>query len=349
MLTDRALQIEVLINSPGPHDQVRVREPFLALMARGVDVRLHERPFQFNSCIRPHSLVIWQRPLPENRQRQWEHLQWLRQRGCLLLTEWDDHPDLFPKPVRTKLLEMNWAPLVLCHALHTSSTTLATALESKQPLALVLENTVAEIPALNLDKHKHASLKIFIGNQNRGVEHSALLGDLYEWLKADDHLTLVVVGDQAMASSLPKERVRFYGLLPYQQYRQLLGQCHIALLPLQRSLQNACKTPIKLLECAAESVATVSGPELYEKQSFHGISVHANHLADIIPLARSLAQKQVERVELTKKAYIWANQIGKLEQSLNYRSWLYSQIWKHRHSLDQHVKHRLGLEGSFSG
>ena len=348
MLTDRALRIEVLINSPGPHDQVRVREPFLALKARGVDVRLHERPFRFNSCIRPHSLVIWQRPLPENRQRQWEHLQWLRQRGCLLLTEWDDHPDLFPKPVRTQLLEMNWAPLVLCHALHTSSTTLASALESKQPLALVLENTLAAIPALNLDKHKQTNLQVFIGNQNRGTEHSALLRNLYEWLEADPDLTLVIVGDQALASSLPKERVMFSGLLPYWQYRQLLGQCQIALLPLQRSLQNACKTPIKLLECAAESVATVSGPELYERQSFHGVSIHANRLSDIVPLARSLAQKGAERAELVKKAYLWANQVGTLQQSLDYRYWLYSQIWKHRRALDQHVKYRLGLDGSFS-
>ena len=30
MLTDRPLRIEVLVNSPGPHDQVRISEPFEA-------------------------------------------------------------------------------------------------------------------------------------------------------------------------------------------------------------------------------------------------------------------------------------------------------------------------------
>ena len=70
MLIDRPLRIEVLVNSPGPHDQVRIREPFAALQALGVDCRIHERPFRFNDCIRPHSLVIWQRPLRESQQRQ---------------------------------------------------------------------------------------------------------------------------------------------------------------------------------------------------------------------------------------------------------------------------------------
>ena len=63
MLTDRPLQIEVLVNSPGLYDQVRIREPFAALRKQGVDCRIHERPFRFNDCIRPHSLVIWQGPL----------------------------------------------------------------------------------------------------------------------------------------------------------------------------------------------------------------------------------------------------------------------------------------------
>ena len=115
MLNDRPLQIEVLVNSPGPHDQVRIREPFMALQALGVDCRIHERPFRFNDCIRPYSLVIWQRPLPESQQRQWEHLQWLRQRGCLLLTEWDDHPELLPASVRQQLADQAMAPPRLCH------------------------------------------------------------------------------------------------------------------------------------------------------------------------------------------------------------------------------------------
>ena len=39
MLTDRPLQIEVLVNSPGL-TIVRIREPFAALQALGVDCRI---------------------------------------------------------------------------------------------------------------------------------------------------------------------------------------------------------------------------------------------------------------------------------------------------------------------
>ena len=146
--------IKVLINSPGPHDQVRVRQPFLALQALGIDCRIHERPFLFNSCIRPNSLVIWQRPLPNRWRRQVEHLQWLRQRGCLLLTEWDDHPALFLSNIQHKLNLCRMAPLVACHAIHGSSVTLASALRPLNPLTVCFENGVDSVKTLNEEKHR---------------------------------------------------------------------------------------------------------------------------------------------------------------------------------------------------
>ena len=341
MLTDRPLQLEVLVNSPGPHDQVRVRDPFLALQRLGVDCRIHERPFRFNSCIRPHSLVIWQRPLPESRQRQWEHLQWLRQRGCLLLTEWDDHPDLFPEPVRRKLQAMQWAPLELCHGLHSSSPALVTALRRLQPLGLVLDNLVADPPPLARPKHRHQPVRVLIANQNRRAEHHSLVQQLRVWLEQSTEVQLVVIGDQELCRALPPGRVEAHPLLNYQAYRAVLASCQIALLPLLASAENDCKTPIKLLECAAESVATVSGPGLYERWASPGCSWVVTALEEVVPAAMVLACDVQRRLTLVEQAHQWVCSQWSLEGGLPWRHWLYQQLWKRRSQLDQRLVERL--------
>ena len=342
----RPLKIEVLINSPGPHDQVRVRDPFLALQRLGVDCRIHERPFRFNSCIRPHSLVIWQRPMPESRQRQWEHLQWLRERGCLLLTEWDDHPRLFPQKVQWELARVQLAPLELCHGIHTSSSQLAALLTPVNPVALVLDNTVASIPPLNLSKHStEGPLRVFIGNQNREQEHQQLIEPLREWLGEDPNVQLVIVGNRGLTRSLSADRLEIHPLLPYASYRQLLQNCHIALLPLGLNGANRCKTAIKWLECAAESVAVVAGPELYQRALGIESQGLVNQLDQITPKAREFARDKQKRLNEISKAHNWVSSQGQLKNQLIWRFNYYKKLWERREVVDQKLTKRLNKLG----
>ena len=341
MLTDRPLRIEVLVNSPGPHDQVRIREPFTALQDLGVDCRIHERPFRFNDCIRPHSLVIWQRPLPQSRLQQWEHLQWLRERGCLLLTEWDDHPELFPAGPRQRLIDQDLAPLRLCHGLHTSSTNLANALRGLNPLTLVLENAIERIPELQMTKHNTGTLRVLIANQNRKADQRRMLGGLKRWLTEDPHLQLIILADRELALSLPKERIHFADLLTYKNYRKIMRECQLALLPLSRSVAHACKTPIKLMECAAESVATVSGPELYGAQAIRGLSVLAESPEQVVDRARILAKDRKTRQILVARAHKWVRNEMALQDHLPQRLWLYQMLWQKRQAIDLRAKQRF--------
>jgi hypothetical protein len=341
MLTDRPLQIEVLVNSPGPHDQVRIREPFGALQQLGVDCRIHERPFRFSSCIRPHSLVIWQRPLPESRQRQWEHLQWLRERGCLLFTEWDDHPDLFPALIRAPLEAMALAPLDLCHGLHTSSARLAQELGATQPLGLVLENQVASIPPLDLGKHQRAPLRVLVANQNRGAEHQTISPALVDWARACQQLQVVVLADRQLAQQIPAAQLEFHPLLDYAQYRAVLRSCQIALLPLAPGVANGCKTPIKLLECGAESVAVVCGPELYGRFAPPGVAAVAPNLEAVVAMARGLAGDLQQRLRQVRQAHAWVTDQWQLAPAISMRLWLYQQVWRRRKQLDQRLVERI--------
>lgn len=341
MLTDRPFRIDVLVNSPGPHDQVRIREPFLALQTLGVDCRIHERPFRFNDCIRPHSLVIWQRPLPESLQRQWEHLQWLRKRGCLLFTEWDDHPELFPSYIQQKLKEQDMAALRLCHGIHTSSTKLADALRSLNPLTLVIENAIAHIPALQMAKHRARPLRVLIANQNRGADQHQMLSGLKRWLAEDPQIELVILADRHLASSLPQERVHFAQLLSYRRYRQLMRQCQLALLPLSKSLGHACKTPIKLMECAAESVATVSGPELYGPMAIRGLTVRAESPDQVVEQAQKLVNDRTAQEALVVRAHTWVSNEMAMQVQLPQRLWLYRKVWEKRLMIDRLTQQRF--------
>jgi len=344
MLAERPLRLEVLVNSPGPHDQVRIRDPFKALQKLGVDCRIHERPFRFNSCIRPHSLVIWQRPLPESRQRQWEHLQWLRQRGCLLLTEWDDHPALFPTAIQAPLRAMAMAPLELCHGLHTSTARLAEALRPLQPLGLVLENSISELPPMDLAKHNTQPLRLLVANQNRSREHLAISQALAQWSDAEPSLQLVVIGDANLAQRLPNNQLDFHPTLPYSTYRDVLASCQIALLPLEASEANACKTPIKLMECAAASVATVCGPELYSRWAPTGTSQLIEDINQLVPAAQTLYTDLAARRRQVERAYDWVSWQWRLDAQLPWRLWMYQELWRRRQAVDARLVERLNCD-----
>lgn len=346
MMEDRPLRIEVLVNSPGPHDAVRIRQPFRALQKAGMDCRIHERPFRFNHCIRPHSLVIWQRPLPGGWKQQMEHLQWLRERGCLLLCEWDDHPELFPPQIRRQLENMAMAPLVGCHAVHSSSATLANALRQWNPLTLVFDNGVDSPPPIKLNKHFNTDLRVFIGNQNRHEEHQALLQALKAWAREEQRLTLVVVGDTQLSAALKGCcRCEDHPLLAYEDYRQLLSSCQIALLPLNPGLPQRCKTVIKWAEAAAESVAVVAGPELYtsvaKNQQGESTCQIATNASEIVAMARTLANQDQTRIKQVVAAHRWVQRDWNLEQMLGTRLALYQQLWHRRRQVDQRLSQRL--------
>ena len=340
----------MLLNSPGPHDHVRIRQPYAALQQLGLDCRIHERPFLFSQCIRPESLVIWQRPLPESRQRMWEHLQWLRERQCLLLVDWDDHPDLFPPTIQRALQDMAMAPLTFCHGILTSSPWLSTALRAYNPLSLCLDNGITSPAALNLNKHKRSSsatqpMRVLIGNQNRHEEHQALLEPLLCWLQDDEAVQLVIVGDQGLAKKLPPHRVERHGLLSYASFRQLMRSCSLALLPLSERTANRCKTVIKWQECAAESVAVIGGPELYALTLPDGVGTWARSLAEIVPLARALKRDLLRRCQQVEAAHRALANGWRLEDQSRWHQWVLEQLWRRRRWLDAATEERIRRGG----
>jgi len=175
---------------------------------------------------------------------------------------------------------------------------------------------------------------------NRLEEHRQLLPYLQQWLEQDPLPTLVCAGPTGLEGQLPAGRLEQHPLLPYDSYRQLLASCQLALLPLQWGTPQACKTPIKWLEAAAESTAVVAGPELYGPwlaEERHG--VWAANPAQLVAAARQLASDPQRRQQLVSAAHQAAQAHG-LALQLPWRSELYRHLWRLRQRLDQQLVQR---------
>ena len=327
----------MLVNSPGPHDRVRVTEPFALLKSWGIDIRVHQAPFHLPTTIRPHSLVIWQRPLPDSEQQQIDVVRWIRDQGCILITEWDDHIDLFPKQIQKQLRATNGAALKYCHLIQTSSIKLQVKLKTFNMNSVVLENSTGLIPQLNLNKHEREyNPRIFIGNLNRHKEHKELIQGLNAWCRRDQSLRLVVIQDRALAMALPDTQIEFHTLSAYEKYRSLLRGCHMALLPLSKSDANECKTPIKWIEAAAESVLCIGGPELYSSSfsaNERGILVEEGH--SIALVAEHIWEDRETRCRMVSTAHEWVRKHHNLTLACLHRLWMYKHLWRLRAKIDK--------------
>jgi len=208
---------------------------------------------------------------------------------------------------------------------------------------MAFDKALAQVPAANLNKHQHPGIRVLIGNQKRHSEHASLIKPLTQWIQQEPQLQLVVVGDNALAQRLPTANVEHHPMLPYQSYRQVLSTCHIALLPLANTLANCCKTPIKLLEAAAESVVTVSGPGLYPQWSPRDCTLAAPHLDAVVPLAARLAANVSQRRQMVQRAHQWAQEHWSLSRHTPYRLWMYQQLWQKRHCIDGLTVRRLAM------
>ena len=309
----------------------------------GTDIRIHTRPFHLPSTVRPRSVVIWQRPLPESWQQQVDTIRWIRDQGSILITEWDDHPNLFPVNVRNKLRETNQAALRCCHLIQTSNTKLGRILKEYNPCQVTIENTTGILPRLDLKKHsEEKGPRVFIGNQNRKSEHEDLIEGLISWCRRNKSLRIVVIQDKNLANRLPKEQVEFYPTCDYMKYRDILRKCNIAMMPLKQSEANTCKTPIKWIEAAAESVICIGGPELYQSAfSANEKGILVSEPYKIPEVAEQIWLHAKERKEIVKAAHQYVLEHHRLEYGCIHRLWIYKKIWQKRVQIDTKLINRL--------
>ena len=332
--------IEVVVNSPGPWSTVRVEQPYCAMQRQGWDVRFVATPFDPQTQIRPGALVVWQRPLPVSVAAWRKTIDQLRGLNCLVLVEWDDHPDLFPPSILAKCRAVDFIHLRYVHGLQTSNSRLAEKLRIWHPHVFVLENAIDSVPPLRSDLHTDQS-RLFLGNFNRECEQRQLAKTLANWLNEPNGPVLVTVGKSGLEGIISTNRIEAHQPLPYSVYRKLLSSCQVALLPLQLGEPQACKTPIKWIEAAAESVAVIGGPELYAPWFENGrFGLWAKTLDSIVPLARTLLSHPEKRLAMIHRAHERAYEF-QLEKILPWRFSLYQHLFRMQGILDRSLSERF--------
>ena len=97
---------------------------------------------------------------------------------------------------------------------------------------------------------------------------------------------------------------------------------------------------IKWVECAAESVVCLAGPELYRDFIDSQNGVWVNSIAEMIPAAEALLHNPERRLALAHNAHHQVRQRWALRQLLPQRLWLYEQLWQKREAIDRALLQR---------
>ena len=202
---------------------------------------------------------IWQRRL-----YSYEAMVLLQRRllaaKTLTIQEWDDDPLHWEAHFR----QSRFAELRSAHAIQTSTPKLAEYLRQYNPEVRVFPNCIAELPPLCEPDPQAAAVTLFFGAINREQDWQPIMPVLNEILQAaDKSIRCVVVHDQQFFAALRTEHKHFVPFCAFSEYRRLLQQSDIALLPLLPGRFNQMKSDLKFVECAAFGAAVLASPTVY--------------------------------------------------------------------------------------
>ena len=191
----------------------------------------------------------------------------LREKGYLIVGEFDDDPAHFADLERTDFLALRG-----CHCLQTSTEVMAESLRPYNPHLMVFPNQVAALPpARPTHRSDLGPVTIFFGALNREADWSPILPVLNRVLAAHgDRARVQVVYDRAFFDALTTPHKAFEPLCPYDRYKALLQQADIALLPLEPTPFNRHKSDLKFIECAAQGAVALASPTVYDRTIRHG-------------------------------------------------------------------------------
>ncbi len=231
-------------------------------------------PFAMLGTIPGVKCTAWPNALPETSRPE----IWIQQRerdfdmdrqqtlfglASIIIAEVDDLPEA---------IGMDPMALRAVHAIQCSTEALADVCRQYNPNVMVFENQIAELPPLDRVKKlpQDDTVRIFFGAQNRQADWAQIMPALNRVLADHPGILVCVVHDRefydALVTGPNDSHKEFHPFCEYAEYRRLLGRCDIALLPLEDTPFNRCKSDIKFLECAAEGVAVLASPHVYSRK-----------------------------------------------------------------------------------
>lgn len=255
----------------------------------------------------------------------------LRQ-GWLVVTEYDDHPELVGKVLKWPPERHRWTHIKGAHAVQTSTEKLAAVFRDHNPDVMAFPNTAFGVTPPSA--RAPGPLRIFYGALNRGEFGAAVARSLGPVLKAHPDAIFDIVFDKAFFDALPTYRKSFHPGLDYQSYLDLIGRCDIALLPLAGDAFELFKSDLKFVECASMRTAVIASDAVYSDSVEDGrTGLIAPGLDDWAPALDRLLGDATLRAGLVENAYDYVRRERMFAAQIDKRLSWYRSLWADRDRL----------------
>ncbi|HEX7388869.1 MAG TPA: methyltransferase domain-containing protein [Acidiphilium sp.] len=260
-------------------------------------------------------------------------------KGYLVVTEFDDHPDFLEGRGVPKedLLTFKAA-----HAVQTSTETLAAVLTEYNPEIAVFPNAIAELPEpCNFTTPDRMTL--FFGALNREEDWGPCMPVLNEVLRAvGARLNVLVLHDRGFFDALDTANKEFVPTCDYTTYMRRLGESEICFMPLADTAFNRAKSDLKFIEASAARVVSLASPVVYESSLRDGetglLFRSPDHLR--MQLLRLLAYPEAaKRLAEAARAHIAAERM--LAYQMRARTDWYHALWARRDELTEALRQRV--------
>ena len=253
-----------------------------------------------------------------------------RRQGCVVVQEFDDDPAHWPV-----IAASNHFAFRGVHAVQTTTPRLEAMFRESNDEVAVFPNTVAELPdPTNFTDPRR--LKLFLGALRRETDTAPFLQALDDVLaEADSRLSVEVVFDKASFDALRSPHKRFWPLLPYAEYRALMGRCELAFLPLANTPFNNCKSDLKFVEAGAHGLCCLASPVVYAatiRDGETGLIVNGPEALRAQLRALLATPERARAIGAAARDWVRGNRMLAGQVAAR-RAW-YSSLWERRAELD---------------
>ncbi len=327
------LHISQLVLAPKFMDVRTVEPGDLLETLPGVEVRTSFDGLEVKPIVDSDAhIILLHRLMPESLEAMQVSLARVIACGYLVVMDWDDHPGLFPGHLRQMAESWIGPLLTACHAVQTSTETLAALLREINPEVRVLGNHLSELP--DAITRPESPVKLFFGAVNRETDWAPYAESLNRILAMRSDVQLVVVHDRQLFERMETKNKHFSPALPKDEYLAALHGCHIAWLPLADRIENRCKSDLKSVEAGAGAMAILAEETVYGNTLRHGETGWLyGDLAGFEAGLVSLLDDPVLRIRLGDQARAWvASQRMAAFHIESRREW-YLHLWSRREEL----------------
>lgn len=335
----RRMQLDALMLRPvGGVNDVRITMPFDAMRSKpGINTTAQVKKLSLSRQTDDvPQIIIWQRPILTY-QGELQTMRNLIRQGYLLIVEFDDHPMRWPQIEENKYLNYRGV-----HAVQTSTEPLAEMFRAFNPDVAIFPNCVAELP----DQRNFSQpdrLTLFFGALNREEDWAALMPALNEVLaRYPDKLAFEIVHDQGFFDALNTLHKRFTPTCEYPAFRNLMGGCDIAFLPLNDNLFNRMKSDLKFVEAGAHGLAALASPTVYASSIQDGVTGRMfNNPQEMVSILSEWIETPETARKIGQNARHWVRNHRLIGGQIAAREAWYRDLWVRRQELTARLYERV--------